>query len=288
MKSYTFIVLALVSFWATACVNSSSRTSDNESAKDSLYLETAWTTDSLITPESVLWVAEEGFFYVSEIGDKEGAGAIAKINGEGKILTENWATGLEAPKGMGLYKDTLFVADLKKLVLIDTQTGNTIRKLEVPGAVFLNDITVGEDGTVYISDTREGKIYTYKAGQTNVYLQQAETKDANGLLIKDKTLWMLTAGGIYTCNLEDKSVHLFSNGVKGGDGIAFINDSSLIASRWAGEVFYVTGDGNARILLDTKQSGANTADLDYIKELGLLVIPTFKGQTVKAFQLKYE
>ncbi len=273
----------------TSCVNTSHSNSEKSSqSNDSLQLEKAWVTDSMITPESVLWAVNKHFFYVSEIGKEAGNGAIGKLGSDGKIVTLKWAKGLHAPKGMGIYKDTLFVADLKQLVLIDIHSGNIIRKIDVPDAVFLNDITIDKDGQVFISDTRKGRIYTYQKGETSVYLQQPETKDANGLLIKGKTLWMLAAGGIYTINRQDKSIQLFSDGVKGGDGITFINDSSLIASRWEGEVFYVNRQGKAQLLLDTKKSGSNTADLNYVPELKLLLIPSFKGQTVNAYKLKYQ
>lgn len=286
MKNYCLAALSLLLCCSPACVNQPSKTAENNTTKKELQLKEAWSSDSVLTPESVLWIPEARFFYVSEIGKDKGNGAIGKVDGDGKIISADWAKGLDAPKGMGIYKDTLFVADVKQLVLIDRKNGHIIKKIELPGAVFLNDVVAGKDGSIYISDTREGKVYIYKEGQTAVYLQQAETKGVNGLLIKDNILWMLTGDGIYTCNLTTKSVQLFSEEVKGGDGITFINDSSMIASRWAGEVFAVNKQGHARQLLDLTSSGTNTADLHFVPTLQLLVIPTFKGQRIKAYRLE--
>ena len=71
-----------------------------------------WGTDSLLkTPESVFFNAAGKFLYVSNINgqaaDKDGNGSIGKVSLDGKIIAVEWAKGLNAPKGMGLYKGTL-------------------------------------------------------------------------------------------------------------------------------------------------------------------------------------
>ena len=291
MKATTLCIpaLSLLAMWIVSCGNQPANNDQSAAATaDSVYLEEAWQADSsLFTPESVLWLPESKFFYVSEIGENPGEGAIAQMDGQGKVLNPYWVKGLDAPKGMGLYKDTLFVADLKQLVLIDTRAEKVVRKIAVPGAVFLNDITVGPKGTVYISDTRQGKIYAYKDGAITTFLQQPETKDANGLLLRNDTLWILAAGGLYACPTKDKTLQLFSDGVKGGDGLTFVNDTAQIASVWKGLVYYVSTDGTSRLLLDTQDKGSNTADLHYVPALQLLVVPTFQGQGVTAYRIKH-
>lgn len=287
-----FVLLALC--MGASCHTGNSSHSNQNLQEDSLStvkLEPAWTTDTaLLTPESVLWIPEGAFFYVSEVegktNGKDEQGGIAKVGPKGQILDLQWAAGLNAPKGLGIYKDTLFVADLSELVLIDTASGKIIQKTKAPGATFLNDVAVDKDGSVYVSDTRQGKVYRYAKGQITVFLETPEVEGANGLLIKQNTLWILTAKGIYTCDMDGKNLKLFSDAVKGGDGITPVNDSDLIASRWAGEVYYVHANGQADLLLDTKEEGRNTADLDYIPELKLLIIPTFNGNTLAAYEIK--
>ena len=106
-----------------------------------------WETDTLLkTPESVLFDAKSKILYVSNIdgtpAGKDGKGSIGKVGLDGRIIATDWVTGLHAPKGMGLYKNKLYVADLDEVVVIDVVKAKIIQHIPVEGAVFLNDITI--------------------------------------------------------------------------------------------------------------------------------------------------
>ena len=60
---------------------------------------------------------------------------------------------LNAPKGLGLQGATLFVADIDEVRLFTRATGAPLGARPVPGATFLNDLAVGPDGTVYVTDS---------------------------------------------------------------------------------------------------------------------------------------
>ncbi|MEO7766186.1 MAG: ATP-binding protein, partial [Ferruginibacter sp.] len=75
-------------------------------------LEKVWETDSVIAvPESVLPV--KNILYVSLIDgggwDADGKGGVAKLGPDGKILDATWITGLNAPKGLGIAGNRLYV-----------------------------------------------------------------------------------------------------------------------------------------------------------------------------------
>src|SRR4030095_1096992 len=88
-----------------------------------------WETDTLLkVPESVLYDAANGVLYAANIDGtdpwgKDGKGSIGKIAMDGKIIAVDCVPGLNAPKGMGIYKGKLYVADLTNLVVIDTKKG---------------------------------------------------------------------------------------------------------------------------------------------------------------------
>ena len=82
------------------------------------------TAAELKTPESVLFDPAGKVLYVSNIDGKEpwgkdGAGSIAKVGLDGKIIAVEWVKGMNAPKGMGLVKDRLYVADIDRVMVID-------------------------------------------------------------------------------------------------------------------------------------------------------------------------
>jgi glucose/arabinose dehydrogenase len=96
--------------------------------------------------------------------EKDGKGFISKMTPDGKVTTLQWVTGLNAPKGMSIYKNKLYVADLSRIVIIDIASGKPAFT-EVDGAQFLNDISIDDKGNVYASDSRSGKIYRFANGK---------------------------------------------------------------------------------------------------------------------------
>lgn len=298
MKNLKFILPAacLVSGLLSAGCNgigsgNSSTDSSAESSATQLRLEKAWETDtSLRAPESALWDTEEQLFFVSDInGDgsaKDGNGFISQLGSDGKIIKLHWVDGLDAPKGLALYQGTLYAADLDSLVVIDVASARITNKVYVPGATFLNDAVADPDGNIYVSDTRQGKVFKYHDGSVSLLWGLPEMKGANGLLWWKGKLWILTADGLYSYTAApDVKPVLFSDAVKGGDGLTAVNDSDLIASRWIGEVYYIHANGTAEKLLDTRQVHQNAADLGYLPDQNLLTIPTFNGNTVAAYRL---
>ena len=81
--------------------------------------EIKWVIHGLNEPESVIFDKNNNSIYISNInGDPlklDKNGYISKISVDGQILDKKWITGLDAPKGMAIFNDYLFVADLNKI-----------------------------------------------------------------------------------------------------------------------------------------------------------------------------
>ena len=155
-----------------------------------------WKTDAtLTTSESVAFDSKNNVLYVSCIDgkpeEKDGKGFIGKVSPEGKVIAAQWVSGLDAPKGLGIFKDNLYVADINKIVTINIPTGKITGSVEVPGAKFLNDITVDKKGNVYASDTQTGKIHILKDGKVDVFFESTEFKGVNGLLAVGNELYVV-------------------------------------------------------------------------------------------------
>lgn len=252
-------------------------------------LQKIWATDTLLrVPESVLYEAKGRFLYVSNIdGDpaqKDGKGSIGKVGLDGRILTTTWVTGLNAPKGMGIYKGRLYVADLSDVVVIDISKASIVQKIPVPGAVFLNDITIDKKGTVYVSDTRTFKVHRIQNGVVSTLLENL--KGPNGLLAVDNDLLILDRGSLIKMLPNGALSNICTGMDPSTDGIEMVKKNEYLVSAWNGVLYYIYADGNKQTLLDSREQKINTADIGYDAVNRILYVPTFLKNNVVAYRLK--
>ncbi|MFT4154085.1 SMP-30/gluconolactonase/LRE family protein [Parafilimonas sp.] len=247
-----------------------------------------WETDSVLkVPESVLPDTENKVLYVSNIDGTDpwgadGKGAVGKVGLDGKIIAVDWITGLNAPKGLGLHNGKLYVADLSNIVVIDVNKGAVETIIKVDGAEGLNDISVGDDGVIWVSDSKNKKIFRVENDKASVYLDNL--KGPNGVFMHDKTLYIVDNGGAYKVN-DDKTLTLLADGMEGGtDGIENIDGDNFLVSAWAGSVWYVS-PGSKELLLDTKAEKKNTADIGYDAQNKIVYVPTFWRNSIVAYRV---
>jgi len=249
-----------------------------------------WETDTLLkVPESALYDAADKLLYVSNIDgqpwEKDGKGSVGKVGLDGKIIQVDWVKGLEAPKGLGLYKNKLYVADVDKVAVIDTRKAAIVQTIPIEGAQGLNDITVDpKNGVVYVSDSKLKKIHRIENGAVTTLLDNL--KGPNGVLIYNDDLYILDAGGLYKVE-KDKSLTKLADGMEGGtDGVEHVAGKDFIVSCWQGSIWYVKGDGTKEHLLDTSAQSINTADIGYDAKNRILYVPTFFKNKIVAYELK--
>ena len=248
-----------------------------------------WETDTLLrVPESVLLDKAHNILYVSNIDGasdgKDGVGGISKVGLDGKIISAKWVTGLNAPKGLGLYKNMLWVADLDEVDVIDINTGKIEKKIPVEGAKFLNDIAVDKNGAVYVSDTRIGKVFKIENGMATTLL--TDLKGPNGLYADGNDLYILDNGSLLKMS-PDKSVTKIADGMeRSTDGLEKVNGKDFLVSCWVGTIYYVSADGSKQKLLDTTAEKSNTADIGFNADKSIVYVPTFLKNKVVAYQLK--
>ncbi|MGC4038961.1 MAG: ATP/GTP-binding protein [Chitinophagaceae bacterium] len=249
-----------------------------------------WATDTLLkVPESVLYDAGNQVLYCSNIDGTDpwgadGKGSIGKVGLDGKIIAVDWVTGLNAPKGLGLYKDKLYAADLNNVVVIDIKAAKISETINIDGAEGLNDITVDKKGVVYVSDSKTKKIFRIVEGKAELYLDNL--KGPNGVLADGDKFLLLDNGGLYKAG-ADKSLTKITDGMEGGtDGVENVTGNDYLVSCWAGVIWYVKGDGTKEKLLDTRDQKINSADIGYDAKKRIVYVPTFWRNGIIAYELQ--
>ena len=253
-----------------------------------------WETDTTLrTPESVLYDGKNTL-YVANIDGKadalDGSGFISKVSLDGKIENLRWTSGLNAPKGMGLYKKRLYVTDVYRLVAINTETGQAEKTWDAVGkGSFLNDVTVAKDGTVYVSDSRIDKIYRLKDDKWEVLMEGEQLNKPNGLLAVGTDKLMIGSGKIgalRSVDLATKAITTLADGMAATDGIVPEGKGNYFVSDWNGQIFHVNADGTKQQLLDTRSAKVNSADIEYVAKKKLLVVPTFLKNSLVAYRVE--
>lgn len=256
-------------------------------------LEFLWQTDSLLTTcEAALYDKVSKVIYVTNINGepwgKDDNGFISTINAKGEITNLKWIEGLSAPKGMGIISGKLYVNDIDDLVEIDMETQTILKRYHIEGNPQLNDVTVSEDGIVYSSGSNSNAIYKLEKGELQAIVKDS-TERLNGLLWQKEALYFADSGKhtFGTLNLEDKTFKILTEDIGHADGIIRLENDDFIVSNWKGEVFYINSkDWSKTKLLDTKDQSIYAADIDFIHETQMLLVPTFFNNRIVCYKLK--
>lgn len=249
-----------------------------------------WESDTTLkVPESVCYDAKNKILYVTNIDGtdpwaKDGKGSVATVGLDGKIIEAEWVTGLDAPKGMGLYKGKLYVADLKRVLVINVATSKIENTITVEDAQGLNDISVDNKGVVYVSDMPGKKIWRIDGSKQEVLVDNLNRP--NGVLFHKKNIFILDNGTLFKLG-KDKSLQKIADGLEGGtDGVENVGGDNYIVSCWSGIVWHVQADGTKTKLLDTREQKVNAADIGYDAKNKIVYVPTFWKNSVVAYELK--
>ena len=261
----------------------------------------AWRLEGFKTPESTLVGPKGNVIYVSSVNgaptEKDGNGFISKISPDGKMIEAEWATGLNAPKGMSIVGGTMFVADIDELVAIDMATGDIRKKFPAKGAKFLNDVTADSKSRVYVSDMAGNAIWQLDGDTFSKWLESDDLKSPNGLIVKGDHLivgaWGVMTNGFATdvpghllqVSLSDKAISNLGDGSSVGnlDGLEILSDTEFLATDWmVGKVLKIDVSGKSEQLFDLNPG---SADLGYHAPSKTIFVPMMKDNAVLGFKL---
>lgn len=293
MNPFKTLCLLCLVVVMTSCLNS---THQKESSSVAVpKLELLWETDTLLTTcESVLYDKSSSVIYVANVNNSpwelDHNGFISTIDTNGHILELKWIEGLSGPKGMGIADNKLYVNDIDRVVEIDIAARKIVASYPVEGEPALNDITVTPEGIIYVSGSASNTIYSLQNGKLDTVVSDTFGR-LNGLLYQSEGLYFLTSQsqrfGIYDLNAG--TTEILTEGIGHGDGAVVLENGDLIVSSWKGEVYYIrSADWSKKQLLDTREAGINAADIAFIQDQHMLLVPTFFHNRVMCYRLVYE
>lgn len=240
--------------------------------------------DGFDQPESVRYDPDLDLFYVSSIAGfgsvEDGFGYISRVHAAepGRIehFIRSGANGvtLNAPKGMALQGDTLWVADIDVLRSFHRRTGVPLAEIDLSpfGAVLINDVAAGGDGTLLATDTGirmspVGVVYVEgqkilriapATGAVEVVAAGEELGHPNGIAWDPAgQRWVVVGFHPFHSEayaLADGGREVLARGIGRFDGVEVLHDGRLLVTAWNDSSLHlIDGAEDRRIVRDLWQ-----------------------------------
>lgn len=263
-------------------------------------------TQGFSTPESVLYDAVQDVYFVSNInGDPFGAddnGFISRVNAESLQVESKWIDGskpditLNAPKGMAIVGDELWVSDITSVRKFNRSTGAPAGALAIRGATFLNDLA-SDGSTAYVSDSglkSEGGqfvgsgtdgVWQITGTQSKRLASGSDLSRPNGLAVVGGSVWVASFGANELYQIQNgKKANVTTLPQGGLDGLVALSDGTVLVSSWDGKAVYRGSPGGTFIAV--VENVDTPADLGYDTRRRRLLLPHFNGNKVTIHEIR--
>lgn len=190
----------------------------------------------LSEPESIVYDQPRNRYLVSN----QRSGAIVAIDSAKNMRFFN--TELSESRGMQIVGDTVYVTSGTRVVGFDLETAAKVLDLGLPGANFLNDVTVDSARNLYVSDSFAHVIFKIRLADSHVTtFVRSGVQFPNGLLYDPPNNRLLlcsfrAASPIQAISLADSSVSTVVN-------TTFTNLDGLTVDRFGYIYLSSFGDG---------------------------------------------
>lgn len=201
-------------------------------------------------PENICIISSDKVF-IADIGktlksaerDSDGVVyqcAVDNINTKNKL---NKTFKLNAPKGMAVSGNTIFIADIDRIVLVSIATGKKIDEIIFADTtVSLNDVFLLDDNTLLATVTNQHELYAVTINSKEITnLSNQTLYGANGLC-KDSSYIYICGfsskekgkGSIYGYDLDHNKTNIILKDVGHLDGIKMYG-KKLLVSDWGAD-----------------------------------------------------
>jgi sugar lactone lactonase YvrE len=258
------------------------------------------------TPESVLYDAEQDVYFISNINggpfEADDNGYISRVNAESLQVESKWIDGgkteitLNAPKGLAIVGDELYVTDITLIRKFDRRSGQPKGEISVRGTTFLNDLATDGSST-YASDSGlklnngefapSGSDAIYKIAGNNAQkvASGSDLNRPNGLALVDGKTWAVSFGSNELYAIDGGKKTTIVKLPKGSlDGLLVLPDGSFLVTSWdAKAVYRGRPDGTFELAIENLDS---PADLGYDTKRHRLLVPHFMESRVSIHSIQ--
>lgn len=264
-------------------------------------------------PESVRYDAEQDVYFISNVNggmsSKDGNGYIVRVSAEDParssifVRSGQGGVSLDAPKGLAISGDTLWVTDIDVLQGFDRHSGAHLATVDLRpfDARFLNDIAVGPDGTLYLTDTGilvdpRGRIpvggdRVFHIGADHVVSVLAagdSLHEPNGITWDPaRRRWIVVPFAdlvSYVLALDSTSMRRIAVVPSRGqfDGVEVVLGGRLLVTSWGDSAVYLVNDSSSRKLIGGLVS---PADMGIDTRRNVLAVPLPNADRVEYWKL---
>ena len=265
--------------------------------------------DGLRGPAAVIHDEAADVYLVSNVDGRpvaaDGKGFISKLAPDGKKILPRWIEGgknkvvLNAPKGMALRGDELFVADIDHVRIFHRRTGAPLGEVEITGSKFLAGVVLAPDGAILVSDaglkanaagdglepSGTDAVYAiYKdAKSTSISLVAKQSlAGPKGLFATRDKIWAVASrsGEIFSIDGPGKTDDFQKLPAADLEGLVIVGDELLVSSRAANAIFHGKPKGDWRIAIgDLKSPGG----IGYDRKRSRLLVPLVTEDEVRIY-----
>jgi sugar lactone lactonase YvrE len=267
--------------------------------------------DGFLRPESMRYDPDQDVWYVSNINggtERDNNGFVSRVTGEGTLENRRFIAGgekgvtLHGPKGMVMVGDTLWMTDLDAVRAFHRRTGAPIATVDLSplGAVFLNDITIGPDGALYLTDSGvrfdsagqrqhpgPDRIFRIQDRKPTIALESRALGQPNGITYDSKGKRFLLAPIV-----GDSAVQEWSPGQQGlrpvasgpgrYDGIEVTPEGTVLVSAWNDSTVNAVRDGR---LVPLIRGVPSPADIGYDPRRRRVGVPLIADGRIEIYEL---
>jgi len=264
----------------------------------------AFDVSDLSVPESFIVDDETGSYFISNINGrptgKNNTGFITKLSPDGTVLEKKFVRGgkngvtLHAPKGLLISGDTLYVTDIDHVRGFDKKNGGQKVSIDLRAfkPKFLNDLTRGYSGMIYVTDTGTNRIFRIDPANGNkvsVFASGPKLASPNGISFSAAGRELVFAnagtGELYWLDEHGKPSKFETDKKldRGLDGIGFDKEGNLYVSTFTGgKIYRIDRQGGVKQFMTDIVTPADIS-LDTVNRL--ILVPSFSGN--RAFTLTY-